>query len=107
MLHSVSYLSITLNLRVKMRQTIIKFADYGTTSLLEQSDNRVYNSTFTEHSASTDLNRSMLVGLTNPRIFAIFSRVVKIRVKKTEYKQILQKFCSKNEIKHELMFAHE
>ena len=107
MLHLVSYPYIAFSLVVKMRRMITKFAGYGTTGLLEQSNNKVYSWTITERYASTDINKTMLVGLSNPRIFAIFSKVVKIRVIKTKYKQILRRFCSKNKLEHKLIFTHE
>lgn len=107
MLHLVNYSYIALSLGVKVRRKIMKFAGYGATSLLEQSNNKVYNSTVTKHYASTSLDRNMLVGFSNPRVTATFSKGVVIGVKKTKYGRVLQRFCSSRGVKRELVFTRE
>ena len=105
MLHLVNYSYIALSLGVKARRKIIKFAGDGATSLLEQSNNKVYNSTVTKYYTSTELNRSMLVGFSNPRVTATFSKGVVIGVTKVEYKKVFQRFYSSKGVKRELVFA--
>ena len=107
MLHLVNYSYIALSLGVKVRRKIMKFAGYGATSLLEQSNNKVYNSTVTKYYTGTELNRNMLVGFSNPRVTATFSKGVVIKVVKKEYKKVFQRFCSSKGVKRKLMFAHE
>ena len=80
MLHLVNYSYIALSLGVKVRRKIMKFAGNGATSLLEQSNNKVYNSTVTKYYTGTELNRNMLVGFSNPRVTATFSKGVVVGV---------------------------
>ena len=107
MWYLVNYSYIALSLGVKVRRKIIKFAGDGATSLLEQSNNKVYNSTVTKRYASTSLDRNMLVGFPNPRVTATFSKGVVIGVIKTEYKRVLRRFCSSKGVKRELVFTRE
>jgi len=83
----------------------MKFAGNGATSLLEQSNNKVYNSTVTKYYTCTDLNRSMLVGFLNPRVTAIFSKGVVIGVTMREYKKVFQRFYNCKGVKRGLVFA--
>ena len=53
------------------------------------------------------LDRDMLVGFQNPRVTATFSKGVVIRVIKTEYKKVLQRFYSSKGVKRDLAFAHK
>ena len=107
MLHLVNYSYIALSLGVKVRRKIMKFAGDGAISLLEQSNNKVYNSTVTKHYVSTSLDRNMLVGFANPRVTATFSKGVVIGVIKTKYGRVLQRFCSSKGVKRELVFTRE
>ena len=107
MLHLVNYSYIALSLGVKVRRKIMKFAGNGATSLLEQSNNKVYNSTVTKYYTGTELNRNMLVGFSNPRVTATFSKGVVIGVIKKEYKRVFQKFYSSKGVKRRLVFASE
>ena len=107
MLHLVNYSYIALSLGVKVRRKIMKFAGYGATSLLEQSNNKVYNSTVTKYYTGTELNRNMLVGFLNPRVTATFSKGVVIGVIKKEYKRVFQRFYSSKGVKRRLVFASE
>lgn len=99
MLHLVNYSYIALSLGVKVRRKIMKFAGYEATSLLEQSNNKVYNSTVTKYYTGTELNRNMLVGFSNPRVTATFSKGVVIGVIKKEYKRVFQRFYSSKGVK--------
>lgn len=107
MLHLINYSYIALSLGVKVRRKIMKFAGNGATSLLEQSNNKVYNSTVTKYYTGTELNRNMLVGFLNPRVTAIFSKGVVIGVIKKEYKRVFQRFYSSKGVKRKLVFASE
>ena len=107
MLHLVNYSYIALSLGVKVRRKIMKFAGYGATSLLEQSNNKVYNSTVTKYNTGTALNRNMLVGFSNSRVTATFSKGVVIRVIKKEYKRVFQRFYSSKGVKRKLVFASD
>ena len=71
MLHLINYSYIALSLGVKVRRKIMKFEGNGATSLLEQSNNKVYNSIVTKYFTGTELNRNMLVGFSDPRVTAI------------------------------------
>ena len=105
MLHLVNYSFIAFSLEVNVRQKIIKFAGHGVTSLLEQSNNKVYKSTITN--TGTKLDRNMLVGFLNPRVTATFSKGVVIGVIKKEYKKVFQRFYSSKGVKRSLVFALE
>jgi RNA-directed DNA polymerase len=107
MLHLVNYSYIALSLGVKVRRKIMKFAGNGATSLLEQSNNKVYNSAVTKYYTGTKLDRNMLVGFSNPRITATFSKGVVIGVIKKEYKKVFQRFYSSKGVKRTLMFTDE
>ena len=107
MSHLVNYFYIALSLGVKVRRKIMKFAGDGATSLLEQSNNKVYNSTVTEYYTGTELNRNMLVGFSNPRVTATFSRGVVIGVIKKEHKRVFRRFYSSKGVKRRLVFASE
>ena len=107
MWHLNNYSYIALSLGVKVRRKIMKFAGNGATSLLEQSNNKVYNSTVTKYYTGTELNRNMLVGFLNPRITATFSKGVVIRVIKKEHKRVFQRFYSSKGVKRKLVFASE
>lgn len=107
MLHLVNYSYIALSLGVKVRRKIMKFAGNGATSLLEQSNNKVYNSTITKYYTGTELDRNMLVGFLNPRVTATFSKGVVIGVIKKEHKRVFQRFYSSKGVKRKLVFAHE
>jgi len=107
MWHLVNYSYTALSLGVKVRRKIMKFAGNGATSLLEQSNNKVYNSTVTKYNTGTALNRNMLVGFSNPRVTATFSKGVVIGVIKKEYKRVFQRFYSSKGVKRKLVFASE
>lgn len=107
MLHLNNYSYIALSLGVKARRKIMKFAGDGATSLLEQSNNKVYNSTVTKYYTGTELNRNMLVGFSNPRVTATFSKGVVIGVIKKEHKRVFQRFYSSKGVKRRLVFASE
>ena len=107
MWHLVNYSYIALSLGVKVRRKIMKFAGYEATSLLEQSNNKVYNSTVNKYYTGTELNRNMLVGFSNPRVTATFSKGVVIGVIKKEYKRVFQRFYSSKGVKRRLVFASE
>lgn len=49
----------------------------------------------------------MLVGFSNPRVTATFSKGVVIGVIKTKYGRVLQRFCSSKGVKRELVFTRE
>jgi RNA-directed DNA polymerase len=85
----------------------MKFAGYGATSLLEQSNNKVYNSTVTKYYTGTELDRNILVGFENPRVTATFSKGVVVGVIKKDYKKVFQRFYSSKGVKRKLVFAHE
>merc|ERR1712232_1387754 len=70
-------------------------------------DNKVYNSTITKYYTGTELNRNMLVGFSNPRVTATFSKGVVIGVIKKEYKRVFQRFYSSKGVKRRLVFASE
>lgn len=107
MLHLVNYSYIALSLGVKVRRKIMKFAGDGATSLLEQSNSKVYNGTVTKYYTDTELDRNMLVGFSNPRVTATFSKGVVIGVIKKDYKRVFQRFYSSKGVKRKLVFAHE
>jgi RNA-directed DNA polymerase len=107
MLHLVNYSYIALSLGVKVRRKIMKFAGYGATSLLEQSNSKVYNSAVTKYYTGTALDRNMLVGFSNPRVTATFSKGVVIGVVKKEYKRVFQRSYSCKGVKRKLVFAPE
>ena len=107
MLHLVNYSYIALSLGVKVRRKIMKFAGNGATSLLEQSNNKVYNSTVTNYYTGTALDRNMLVGFSSPRVTATFSKSVVIGVIKKEYKRVFQRFYSSKRVKRRLVFTSE
>jgi len=86
MLHLVNYSYIALNLGVKVRRKIMKFAGNGATSLFGQPNNKVHSNTLTMHYAGVKLGKDMLVGFQNPRATATFSKGVVVRVIKKEYK---------------------
>jgi len=85
----------------------MKFAGDGATSLLEQSNNKVYNSAVTKYYTSTELNRNMLVGFSNLRVTATFSKGVVVGVIKREHKRVFRRFYSSKGVKRRLVFASE
>jgi RNA-directed DNA polymerase len=85
----------------------MKFAGNGASSLLEQLNNKVYNSTITKCSTGTELNRNMLVGFSNPRVTATFSKGVVIGVIKKKHKRVFRRFYSSKGVKRRLVFASE
>lgn len=108
MWHLVNYSYIALSLGVKVRQKIMEFAGNGVISLLEQSNNKVYNSTVTKYYNGTALNKNMLVGFLNPRVTATFSKGVVIGVIKKEYKRVFRRFYSTSKgVKRKSVFASE
>ena len=107
MWHLVNYSYIALSLGVKERREIMKFAGYGITSLLEQSNDKVYNSAVTKYYTGTKLDRNILVGFSNPRVTATFSKGVGIGVIKKDYKRVFRRFCSSKGVKRKLGFARE
>ena len=107
MLHLVNYSYIALSLGVKVRRKIMKSAGYGATSLLEQSNNKVYNGSVIKYKNGTAFNRNMLVGFLNLRVTATFSKGVVIGVIKKEYKRVFQRFYSSKRVKRKLVFASE
>jgi len=85
----------------------MKFAGHGSTSLLEQSNNKVYNSTVTKYYTGTELDRNMLVGFSNLRVTATFSKGVVIGVIKKEHKRVFRRFYSSKGVKRRLVFTSE
>jgi len=83
----------------------MKFAGNGAISLLEQSNSKVYNSTVTKYYTSTELDRNMSVGFSNPRVTATFSNGVVIGVTKKKYKRVFQRFYSSRGVKRGFVFA--
>jgi hypothetical protein len=83
----------------------MKFAGNGATSLLEQSNNKVYNSTVTKYCTSTELDMNMFGGFLNPRVTATFSNDVVIGVTKKKYKRVFQRFYSSKGVKREFVFS--
>jgi len=107
MLHLVNYSFIALSLGVNVRRKIMKFAGNRATSLLEQSNSKVYNSTVTKYYTGTGLNKNMLVRFSNLRVTAIFSKGVEIGVIKRKSKRIFQRFYSSKRVKFRLVFTSE
>jgi RNA-directed DNA polymerase len=105
MLHLVNYSYIALSLGVKVRRKIMKFAGDEAISLLGQSNNKIYNSIVTKCYTGTELNRNMLVGFSNPRVAATFSKDVVIGVIKKEYKRVFRRFYNSKGVKRRLVFA--
>jgi len=107
MWHLVNYSYIALSLGVKGKRKLMKLAGNGSTSLLEQSNNKVYNSTVTKYYTGTELDRNMLAGFSNLRVTATFSKGVVIGVIKKEHKRVFRRFYSSKEVKPRLVFTSE